>query len=198
MFTFGPASRGNLLFRETFVDLLTPYTLVSGSLGLFSAASGDYVNVLTVGSQTSGTPSVIQRVFPAGLCTTISVLMRIDSVNADDSAIPALFDSGTQRVSLIAVRESASDGSRRAFVNIGGSFTAVSSAALPVSQWLLWSVTLNTPGLSQSVITRVSDGVVLHSGTFAATAPQNVSAVRWFVDSGLTTGAMSFADFNAS
>jgi len=174
-------------FTEDFLSGLTPYTLISGNLGLFTIVT-DGAQALNVASQNSGTVSAIRRTVPSITSPTrVFWDMKITAINSDDSAVILLNNNGTvgSRVGAIPARESFYDPLRRPIIIVNGTSYTALATALTLNVWYHVSIVWTGAAWICTMTDTSTDTIVFtQSGTGAMTVPNRLD---FSADAGLPT-----------
>lgn len=185
-------------YVDKFLDMLTPYTLVSGALTNFASDRRYYGQTIEGTSRISATTDIIRRTITTVVATEVYFKFLIIDGNDDDGTIIRLTDGVSTTFAFNPRRELAFDADQRPHIFADGSTdVAIGSSALPTGYWYqLALVIVAGAGNSTLTITNIDTGAVMASVNLAASyLPIDASRLEFYIDSGiLITSACAYSD----
>jgi hypothetical protein len=182
---------------ENFSAGLTPYTLLSGSLGLFTIGSSAYGATLDYAGTTSSTVSAIRRALTSTLLASLSVKFMVQSASADDGAMLVVQNSaGGVLCAAGTRREGYYDGAQRISLTVGGENVYVGTVAATLNVWHQLDIAFAAgAGNTTYTVQRLDTLAVLGSGVFSADhALATAGFLKFNDDAAVGSAPTRFAD----
>lgn len=188
------------IYSDRFVDGLTPYSVLSGSIARFSIGSSPYGNSMVVETIAGGS-AVIQRTMSPAV-STVQISVKFKPNGGSNTCIEWNNASGVNQFS-IRPAEGSSTPFRPRITGQSNVFTTLSASTLPNGFWYQLTVTI-APGIldgSSALLTKLDDGSVIYSGPLSGTyAALSLGRQRFINGNGgalESLGTVEYADFVA-
>lgn len=183
-------------FYENFSSGLAPYTVTSGSVGIFGIVTTAYGPSLRVAPQSGGSAYMQRPLGGTIVASAFSARFMVDSFNSDDGAVVELYGAGVRYVGMLPRVAAPFDSLQRAQLVVDSESIFLTAGSVISGAWYQLDLVIATGvGNTIATLTKLSDGSVVSITPLTVShSPPSVDALRFTIDSATTTSAITYDD----